>query len=320
MTDALRHVLVTGTARAEGRAVAEALARDARVGSVLCLDDVRHTASLGAVPGLEGVVADLTRERELRDLLLGERARRLDVVVHVPPDAVRAGRSGDPSPIVRSTEILLHLSEEHPRIARFVLASSMHVYRVSSHEPTLIDENHPLELSAHAPASVRDLVHADLIACARMGVSRLQIAVLRCAEVLGPHASGQLQDYLSSRVCLRPLGFDPMLNVLALRDFAHAARLAALSSERGVFNIAGGDSLPLSELTQRAGRLGIALPGPALAPLYRLRALATAFRFSYAPSRNAFHYGAIPDGRRAERALGYAPAVHDAFRDRSRDG
>lgn len=193
-------------------------------------------------------------------------------------------------------------------MARFVLLSSADVYRVETDEPTLIDEDHPLELSQRAPAAIRERVEADLVACARMGVSRLSIAVLRCADILAPGSLGQLHDYLSSKVCLRPLGYDPMLNVLSLPDAANAVRLAALSHEPGVFNVQGLDSLPLSGLIHRAGRIGLPLPGPLLSPLYSLRAAATAFRFRYAPDRQRFHYGALLDGRKACRTLGYVPA------------
>jgi UDP-glucose 4-epimerase len=221
------------------------------------------------------------------------------VLVHVPA----WGRARPAA----ETRLWLLDAEEHAGIERAVVLSAADVYRIQASEPTLIDEDHPLELSANAPPALRERVESDVIACARFGVSRLPIAVLRCAELLAPGSGGQLFDYLGSRVCFRPLGYDPMLNVLSLPDVAEAVRLAALSREPGVFNVPGADTLPLSELIHAVGRLGVAVPGPALGPLYGLRAAATAFRFRYAPERRLFHYGAILDGGRAERALGYTP-------------
>lgn len=316
MTELGRKVLVTGGETTLGRAIAEALARDPAVHSVLCVHAPHAPSSAlpEGAPRVMHVPLDLGRPREVRDLLFSERARAISAVVHAPsafgqpPPSAHARRG-----VVQATEHLLRVCDEQPQIARFVYVGSGSVYRIDTDEPTLIDENHPLELAASAPQSVRERIEADLVVCARIGVSRLSIAVLRCAEILAPGTGGQLHDYLGSRVCLRPLGYDAMLNVLSLHDVANAARLATLSHERGVFNIPGLDTLPLTELIHRAGKLGVPLPGPALAPLYRLRALTTAFRFRYAPERQRFHFGAILDGREAKRAFDYAPARRVRF-------
>ena len=108
-------------------------------------------------------------------------------------------------------------------------------------------------------------------------------------------------------MCLRPLGYDPMVNVLSLPDVARAVQLAAASDATGIFNIPGRDTLPLSELVHRTRRLGVGLPGPLLAPLYALRARLTAGRFRYALDESRFHYGAVLDGRKAALAFGYTP-------------
>jgi len=253
--------------------------------------------------------ADTTRSRDVRDLLFANDARDVRVLIHVPSHPGTRDRArSEIAPIVAATQLLLTTAEEHPRIERVVMVSSADVYRIDSSEPTLIDEDHPLELGASAVPAVRERVETDLVACARIGVSRLQVAVLRCAEILAPGTRGQLFDYLSSRLCLRPLGYDPMLNVLSLADAAEAIRLAAASSKHGVFNVPGADTLPLSDLIHGVGRLGLAVPGPLLSSLYALRAATTAFRFRYAAERKLFHYGAILDGRKARRVLGYEPA------------
>ena len=59
-------------------------------------------------------------------------------------------------------------------------------------------------------APVRDVhrVEADLAVCACIGRSPLVVTVLRCAECFAPSSGSQLWDYLQSRVCLRPMGYD----------------------------------------------------------------------------------------------------------------
>ena len=308
MIAARREILVTGGHTSTGRAVAAALASDPAVHRVVSV----HAAQRAVPPSsarLRHVCADLTRGRELRDLLFADATRGLNCIVHVAARSrTKKSRRDAPPALIEATQRLLLTAEEQPSIERFVMLSSADVYRIDSSEPTLIDEDHPLELSPDASKSLRERVEADLLACARIGVSRIQIAVLRCSPILAPDGHGQLQDYLGSRVCLRPLGFDPMLNVLSIEDAAAAVALAVRSTARGVFNVPGLDSLPLSELIHETGRIGLALPGPALLPLYGLRALTTGFRFRYAAQRKLFHLGSVLDGGRALRVLGYAPA------------
>jgi UDP-glucose 4-epimerase len=117
----------------------------------------------------------------------------------------------------------------------------------------------------------------------------------------------QLYDYLASRVCLRPLGFDPMLNLITIEDAVRALVLALDKPANGIFNIPGADTLPLRRAIRLWGRTGLALPGPLLAPLYAVRASALSMEFRYDMNHRRFHFSAILDGRRARDVLGYAP-------------
>ncbi len=224
------------------------------------------------------VDADLHRSRSVHDLLF---ARRYDAVVC---------DSRDPE-VVRQ---LLVACEHHPTIRRFIYTSSGDVYQRTAAEPNLLDEDAALDY---------DRAVADLTACARIANTRVPIAVLRCAEVLAP--TGQLWDYLASRVCLRPLGFDPMINLLSVEDLVRAHALALASNAIGIFNIPGADTLPLSRIIRLAGRHEIPLPGPLLAPLYRLRTRFVHLEFSYDRYMRHFHFGGILDGTRARDRLGY---------------
>jgi UDP-glucose 4-epimerase len=134
--------------------------------------------------------------------------------------------------------------------------------------------------------------------------------VLRCAELLAPGTGSQLWDYLSSRVCLRPIGFDPVLNVLSLDDAAAAFVAAVHAREAGVFNIRGADTLPLSRAIAESHRHELAIPGGLLAPLYRLRSAITPFEFRYDLNVQRFHCSGVLDGSRACRALQYEPRHH----------
>lgn len=282
--------------------------------------DVDHVVAVGrdpargldrSSPRLTYLPADLTREREVHDLLYGP-ARKLgvDAVVHA---ALRRGAAGAGRRVhaanVDATRYLLAACADHPTVRRLVFRSTAEVYHLSAFAPTVLDEDQPLELDPAAPQWIRDRVEADVTAALRIGRGPLSITVLRCADVFAPGVGSQLWDYLGSHVCLRPLGFDPIINVLSAAD-AVAAEIAALDAPAaaGVFNIPGADTLPLSAIVARFHRLGIALPGPLLAPLYRLRARTVGFEFRYDLNFTRFHFGGVADGTRARRALGYAPS------------
>ena len=305
------NVLVTGATTPLGHATVRAL---------LARGDVERVVAVGLEPDPPGlptddarlayVRADLTRPRVVHDLLYGEARRdRVDVVVHGVLHRAATDRGPRVHAVnVEATRMLLRACAAHPTIRRFVLRSGGEVYAVRPDEPNLIDEDHPLELDPRAPQWQRDRVEADVIAQGQLAHGQLDIAILRCAEILAADVGSQLWDYLATAVCLRPLGFDPMLNVLSLADAVRALVAAVASPARGVFNIPGLDTLPLSALIARWGRRDLPLPGPLLAPLYRLRTRTIGLDFRYDLNARRFHGGGVLDGARARAALGYAPA------------
>lgn len=302
-------VLVTGASTPLGCGVVEALIADSRVSSVVAV--AREARWCGAASDkLAYVSADLTRSRDRRRLLFGPaREHGVRVVVHGPlrRSPVDGGRRVHVLN-VESTRELLHLAERHPTIERFVYRSFAEIYRVRPEGGAVLDEENPLELSPRMPGGVRDRVEADLTVCTRMGLApSLSIAVLRCAELLASSSGSQLHDYLLSRVCLRPLGFDPMMMLLSLEDAVSAFVSAVHAEAQGVFNVAGADVLPLSRAIELAGRRDVPLPGPLLGPLYALRSALRGTQFSYELNRGRFHFSGVLDGTRAARELGYEP-------------
>lgn len=302
-------VLVTGATAAFGRAVVEALLADPAVEQVLAVGREPGPPA----PGRDGRFAyrpvDLTRPRELHDLLFGD-ARRLalDTLVHTAHhrDARLCGR--EPHALhVEATRGLVSAAQTHPTLRTFVYRSFGDVYRLDAEQPVLLGEDAPLEFSPAAPQWVRDRVEADVGVCTRVAQSRLRLVVLRFAEILAPGTGSQLRDYLRSRVCLRPLGFDPMLNLLSLEDAVAAMRCALAGTAPGVFNVPGADTLPLSRVAQRWGRLDLGVPGPLLSTLYRARASTLGMEFRYDVNFRRFHFSGVLDGTRARELLGYVP-------------
>lgn len=306
-----RAALVLGATTPLGRALCDALLARRGVQAVLAVGrEARADAELPEHPRLHYRQVDLTHERAVRELVWGP-ARELGCEVLLYLSQHRA--LGPASPRVHRQNVLalrwaLEACERHPSLRRLVLRSHAEIYRVDEGLPTLLAEDHELELSPWAPQWVRDRVEADLLACTRMALTPLELCVLRCAELLAPRSGSQLYAYLESPPCFTPLGFDPMLNVLSVPDACDAlVRAARAFGVQGAFNIPGADTLPLSRALALWGRTPVPLPGPLLAPLYRARRRLGGPPFSYTLNRGRLHFAAVPDGTRAREELGYRP-------------
>lgn len=302
------NVMVTGATTPVGRVLINQLLRTRSDGVVLAIGREANP-DFPERQGFYYRCADLTHPREVRDLLRGAaRSHDIDSVFHgaqhrSPKDAGASVHAQN----VTATRELVKGCADHPTIRRLVVRSFAEIYAVDSGSTTLLDEEAPLDFDPRSPQWLRDRVELDVTVCAHLGTT-LQIAVLRCAEIFAPDCGSQLWDYLSSRVCLHSLGFDPMINVLSVED-AVAAILAALASNAtGIFNIPGADTLPLSRAVAESFRANIPVPGPLLAPLYSLRRRLTGFEFRYDLNRRRLHLGGVMDGTRAETLLGYTPS------------
>ncbi len=308
----MKRILVTGATAPIGEALICKLSAHREVERVIAVG--REPTAGPAIRGLDNVQylqVDLTRARDIRDLLFSVvRSVEIDTVVHTALHRLAKDEGERVHKLnVEATRALVALCDRHPTIRRFVLRSQGEVYKVRANQPAIITEDHPLNLDPGAPQWIRDRVEADLIACTQMGMGRMKIAVLRCAEVLAPGTGSQLYDYLGSRACLRPLGYDPMINILSVDDQVSAlCRALSTSEAQGIFNIPGRDTLPLSELIESFGRADVPIFGVLLGPAYRLRRLLRHTDFRYDMNHWRFHFSGVLDGRRAREELGYIPS------------
>lgn len=297
-------VLITGATTPLGATLVERLLANPSVELVLATG--REHEAPSADPKLLYRSIDLTRPRGVHDLVWDDARRlRIDAVVHGMQhrSAHDTGSRVHAQNVLAARELVL-ACKDHPTIRRFVYRSFAEVYALGHTTADLIDEEASLDFEPTSPQWVRDRVEADLMMCSHFA-SPLRIAVLRCAEILAPECGSQLWDYLCSRVCLRPLGYDPMINVLSVDDAAAALVAALQSDEIGVFNIRGADTLPLSRAIAESHRLDVPIPGPLLSPLYDLRRRIAGFEFRYDMNVRRFHFGGMLDGSRARALLGY---------------
>lgn len=306
----LRGVLVTGATTPVGERLVRRFLEDPRIQSVLAVA-IQPEGLPFEDPRLTYRTVDLAHSRQTHELLFGA-ARDLGVEVIVHTSMHRSAL--DRGSRVRAQNVdalrgLMELAERHPTIRRLVVKSHCEVYQIQHDLPALITEDHPLNLQPKAPQWIRDRVEADLYACARMGMARLELCVLRMAEILAPGTGSQLFDYLEAPLALRPAGYDPMINVLSVDDAVEALERAARAfGVLGAFNVPGADTLPLSVCIQRWGTVGIPAPSAVITPVYRLRRRLRGHDFSYGMNRRRFHYASVLDGSLARERLGYVPS------------
>ncbi len=301
-------LMVTGATAPFGTALVERLLTEPDVELVLAVG--RESQTRWHDPRVAYRETDLTRPRDVHDLVCGAaREHAIDTVVHAAQhrDAHGHGRRVHAQNVESARSLVLGCTG-HPTIRRFVYRSFAEVYAQHHATTSVLDEDALLEFDPTIPQWLRDRVEADLTVCSHNG-GPLHIIVLRCAELLSSGTGSQLWDYLSSRVCLRPAGFDPIINVLAIEDAVSAFIAAARSTAIGVFNIPGADTLPLSRAIAESNCVDIAVPGALMSPLYKLRRAVAGYDFRYDLNVRRFHFGGVLDGSRARRELGYVPSA-----------
>ena len=305
----MRSTLVTGATTPLGALVCKQL-QQRRIAVLAIGQEPDYQAAALLHPDIAYQHVDLTRPRDLHDLLFSEtKARQVDTIFHLATHRrLNAGGHEAHALNVEAVRLLLSHSAAHPTVERVIYRSFADVYRVDHHLPSIVAEDHPVDhAAAHQHNWLRDRIEADSLACAQMGMGAVAVMVLRCAEVFSADMGSQIFDYLQSRVCLQAAGFDPLINLLSLEDACAALLAAGDCGEAGVYNIAGLDTLPLSRCIRTAGRHSIPIPGPLLAPLYRLRRRLLHSDFSASLNWQRLHFPAILDGSKAARVLGYRP-------------
>jgi nucleoside-diphosphate-sugar epimerase len=140
----------------------------------------------------------------------------------------------------------------------------------------------------------------------------LSVALLRLAPVLTCEGEWGFAPADLGRIAPRSLGFDPMCPLVVDRDVVQAALLALHLEARGVFNIAGDQSLPLSAIDRARSSFRLALPGALLSLLGR--GLEQLGQSGWARRLDGPQqcFGASLDTRRARRELGFRPGYRVA--------
>ncbi|MEE8314640.1 MAG: hypothetical protein V3R91_09975 [Myxococcota bacterium] len=304
----MRRVLVTHVDSAVGRRIVKALYHDTEV-------DLLLGTGTGPTPSFLAPYRDkcayeridLARARHLSSFFHSERfsAAGIDSIIHLSfcAENERDHIPGNVPSLVSETRRLVGESLEQPGIERFVYLSSAFVYRPEPGSSNVMSESQLLAFEAEGDPEVRAWIDADLICQGELNDPRLKMTILRAATIVTD--GGEFVHSPPLERGVEQLGFDPLVSLVADRDVARALVLALHSDRPGIYNIAGREVFPRSELRGRDLRVGpIEIP-----PL--LRGVFSVFqsllgRGGYGDS-GLHRYGVVLDTGLAADILGFEP-------------
>jgi UDP-glucose 4-epimerase len=294
-------VLVTGVSNPLGAEVARRLAPH-----VPHLFGCDLKDPISALEEMDFVHADT------RHVAIGKLVRRLnvDTVVHlaVMVDSPKDERSIHETDVIGTMNILAGCSAPSGHVRRLIVKSSQAIYGAGPTDPSFFSEDMTNSEKA-APSVTRDLLDMEqLIAEFAVRNQSCSVSVMRLGFRVNEDTT--LARYLSLPIVPTFAGFDPRLQLLHDEDAAEAIVRAVLGDHPGVFNVAAGGVVLLSQaIAIMGGR-----PAPVLPPYGRwigrlaLRALARVEMQAHLADVIAF--GSVMDCTKLEAEFGWKPAYN----------
>ncbi len=244
------------------------------------------------------------RRKKLKDLF---RAEPIEAVIHlgVMHDP-RASQAEHHSWNVAGFQKLLEYVA-HFQVPKLVVLSSANVYGPQPDNAQFLTEDAPL-LGGARFSEIRDLIEVDMLAQGFFWKHpETETVILRPVHIVGA-VHNAASNFMRLPTIPTLLGFDPMVQIVHESDVVRAIGRALAPGQRGIYNVAGPDPLPLSHIVKILGKPSIPIPytfGRAL--LKRLWALRlTTFP---APELDHIRYVCMVDDRRSREDLGYEPEV-----------
>jgi UDP-glucose 4-epimerase len=292
-------VLITGVSNPLGAEVARRLASQV---PHLFGCDVKDPIS--ALEEMDFVHADT------RHVAIGKLIRRLnvDTVVHlaVMVDSPRDERSIHETDVIGMMNILAGCSAPSGRVRRLIVKSSQAVYGAGPTDPSFFSED-MTNVERQSSSVTRDLLDMEqLVTEFALRNESCRVAVLRLGFRVSEDTT--LARYLSLPIVPTFAGFDPRLQLLHEDDAAEAIVRAVMGEPAGVFNVAAGGVVLLSQAIAIMG----GSPAPILPPYGRwigrlaLRALAGVQVQAHLADVIAF--GSVVDCSKLEAEFAWKPA------------
>jgi UDP-glucose 4-epimerase len=316
-----KNVLITGVTGTLGSRLAEALYYDKSIGVIF-------GAALGAKPYYFNQFdtkrfvyknLNILRSRDLTNLFLSSdfKAADIDTVMHlafISHVSKKKGKDPTHDLNVAGTLNLLDKCIEAGTVKKFVFKSSDVVYKIRPHNPIYLDENADLNFDTAVDPWIKDRVDADMICQSKMDHKKINIVILRFSNIIGRMVSSQLNAYFDSPLVFRAMGFNPLINLIHMEDVVAAIQSAIHRPVKGIFNIAGADTAPISTFAEINRSRMYSLPSPALGPVNTLLRKLGLTKYYYSVDADRLKYSVLLDTRKAEKLLGFRPRSHVYFK------
>jgi len=252
---------------------------------------------------------------DTRHVAIGKLIRQLnvDTVVHlaVMVDSPRDERSIHETDVIGTMNVLAGCSAPTGRVRRLIVKSSQAIYGAAPTDPSFFSEE--MTNSERAASSVtRDLLDMEqLVSEFALRNESCQVSVLRLGYRVSEDTT--LARYLSLPIVPTFAGYDPRLQLLHEDDAAEAIVRAVLGEHPGVFNVAAGGVVLLSQAIAIMG----GSPAPVLPPygqwIGRLAVRAATGVQLQAHLADLIAFGSVADCSKLETEFGWRPA----YRSRS---
>jgi UDP-glucose 4-epimerase len=243
----------------------------------------------------------------------------VDTVVHMSVIATpgsAGGRLTMKELNVIGTMQLLAACQKAPSVKHLVVKSTSTVYGASSRDPAMFSEEMQPRRN---PRSGFSKDAAEIEGYVRGFARRrpdVRVAMLRLANVVGPHVVSPMTSYFRLPVIPTVLGYDARMQFVHESDLDRVLELAVTSDVEGTYNVAGDGILMLSQAVRRLQRATLPLPGFAVGQLGSvLRQMRLA---DFSPEQLSFlTFGRGIDTTRMRTELGFEPAytTEEAFAD-----
>ena len=252
---------------------------------------------------------NILKYREVKNLFLSQRFKksRIDTVVHLAFHSRQIKGEDVHNLNVQGTKNFLDMCNNTKGIRKFIFKSSDVVYKLRPHNPTFIDENADLNFDPGADQWIKDRVDADMICRSFMDSKTMKVVVLRVSNIIGRKVPDQFNAYFDSKLIFKTLGFNPLINLIHMRDVVKAFKLSTFKDVKGVFNIAGRDTAPISTFAELNNAITVSLPQPLLGSVNWIQRKLGLTDYYYSVDADRQKYTLLLDTSKAERLLGFKP-------------
>ena len=288
-------VLVTGICGRLGKHLARVLHRDRRVVGV------DRRPFLDKPKDIDHAQVDI-RRKKLKDVFrLGDIAAVVHLgVMHDPRASAAEHHSWNVAGFSKLLEYVAHF-----RVPKLVVLSSANVYGPQPSNPQFLTEDAPL-LGGQEFSDIRDLVEVDMLAQGFFWkLPETETVILRAVHILG-EVHNAPSNFLRHDPIMTVMGFDPMVQVIQQADIVQAVELALVPGIRGIFNLAGPEPAPVSQLIKILGRQRVSVPY-SLARMVLQRMWSLRLTTFPVPELDHIRFVCMVDDGRARQILGFTP-------------